>query len=284
MGQVLYYLLLKPISFLPLPLLYGLSNVLYTLLYYVIGYRRQLVKTNLQKSFPEWDERLLEKTAKASYRHLSDLIVESIRMFSIPEAEAKRRCVYHNPEIFDQFAAAGKSIVLVGGHYNNWEMLGITIERQIPHHAIGIYQPLSATFLDQKMRSSRGRFGMELASTRQIRHLLRQRKDELTTTIFAADQSPSGRNIHWMEFMGRDTAVAKGAEWLARTYDRPVIFGAIRKLRRGYYEVHFKLIEAEPTQSPPGAITEAHTRLLEQQIREAPENWLWTHRRWKRQR
>lgn len=285
MSKVLYYLVLKPVSMLPAPILYMLSDFLFLVLYRFIGYRKKVVRTNLKNSFPEKSERERQIIEAKFYHHLFDLILEGIRNFSISKAELIRRCPVTNPEIFEYYAKHHKSLIIVSGHYNNWELAAMACGPQIAHHPIGIYSPLKDPFMDKKAKDSRSKYGLEMISKKIVKEVFEKYRNRLTATMFGADQSPSNAaKAYWTTFLNQDTAVMFGTEKYAVEYNYPVIYGHITKLRRGYYNMTFTTLEDNPADSPYGSISEKHTRMLEQHILEAPEYWLWTHRRWKRKK
>lgn len=285
MSKILYYLILKPISLLPPAALYALSDFLFLVLYRIGGYRKKVVRTNLKNSFPNKSEQERRIIEAKFYHHLFDLILEGIRNFSISKAELIRRCPVTNPEFFEHYVANNKSVIIVAGHYNNWEMAAMACAPQISHHSIAIYSPLKDPFMDQKAKASRSKYGLEMISKKIVKKIFEKYRGQLTATMFASDQSPSSAaNAHWMTFLNQDTAVLWGTERYAIEYDYPVIYGHITKLRRGYYNMTFTTLEDNPTKTATGEITEKHTRMLEQHILEAPEYWLWTHKRWKRKR
>jgi Kdo2-lipid IVA lauroyltransferase/acyltransferase len=285
MSKLLYYLLLQPLSKLPLPALYVLSDLLRFVLYRMVGFRKKVVFTNLRNAFPELSEAERRRIAGRFYRHFCDLLVESVRMFSMGKEEVLRRCRLVNPELVQEFARQGKSLIIAAGHYSNWELAAVSYGIQSDHTVVGIYKPLANPFFDRVLQASRGRFGMELLPKQNVKPFFAENTGRLTATLFATDQSPTSRNrAYWTRFLNQDTAVLFGAENYARKYGYPLVYGKIRKLRRGYYEMEFETIAAEPEQLPVGEITERHTRVLERLILEAPEYWLWSHKRWKRQR
>lgn len=282
-SRLLYYLVLKPFSYLPLSILYGISDFLYLVLYKGIKYRQKLVRTNLVNSFPEKSIAEIVKIEQGFYSHFFDLIVESVRLFSSSEAELKKRNKVLNPEVMDALYDEGKSIILVGGHYNNWETGAAILSTQVKHHIVGIYAPLSNQFFNTEILKSRERFGMEMLSKKIVKAGFEQNKEKLTATIFATDQSPTySKSVHWTRFLNQPTAVLLGSEVFAKEYDYPVVYIYVSKVKRGYYEMEAKLLEKNPTQTHVGEIIEKHTRWLENQINETPQYWLWTHKRWKR--
>lgn len=285
MGQIVFYLFIKPLSLLPLRVSYLLSDVLFFILYYLLRYRHKVVFINLRNSFPEKSPREIESIARGSYRHFCDLMLESIRIFSISKEELVHRCTIKNPELVDRFYREGKSIIIAAGHYNNWEMAALAFDLQAAHQAVGIYKPLVNAFLDEKLRQSRSKFGLEMVPKDKVRPFFAESTDRLTAPLLATDQSPSNSiNVYWTQFLNQDTAVLFGTEKYARSYNYPVVFGHIRKLRRGHYEMEFEVVEENPAGTAHGEITEKHTRILERDIRKEPRYWLWTHKRWKRKR
>ena len=285
MSRILFYLLIKPLSLLPIGVLLRISDVVFFILYYIIGYRKKVVLNNLQNSFPDKSPKEIERISKKFYQHLCDLIVESVRLFSISEQEVVERCKVVNPEIFEEYYQKGQSILVTAGHYNNWEMMAVGCNPQIPHQMMGIYSSLSNPFFDKKLKESRAKFGIDLVAKQEVKSYFLENKNRPTASFFGTDQSPSSsKRAHWMEFLNQDTAVLFGTEKYAKEYNYPVLFGYIRKVRRGYYEMEFVTVEDEPLQTAHGEITEKHTRLLEEEIKNLPQYWLWTHRRWKRKR
>ena len=283
MSRLLYYLFLKPISMLPLFILYRVSDGMYWVFYRLIGYRKKVVRKNLTQSFPEKSITEIKKIESAFYRHFCDLVIESVRLFSSPEKELKKRNILLNPELPDRYFAEGKSILLIGGHFNNWETSAAILSKQVKHHVVAIYAPLSNPFFEKKIQESRGRFGMELLSMKRVKAGFEENKDKTSAFIFATDQSPThSKSVHWTRFLNQPTAVLTGTERFAREYDYPILFCYIRKVKRGYYEAEFKTLEDHPASTSEGEITERHVRWLEEQIRELPQYWLWTHKRWKR--
>ncbi len=284
-NRLIWYGVVKPLSLLPMPVLYVISDLLFVVLYYVIGFRKKVVWDNLTQCFPDKSHKELKRIMRRFYRHFCDMLAETIRLFSMPLEEAKRRCPLRNVEVLQEHYNNGKSVIMVAGHYNNWEMVIIPFNVKVPHTTIGIYTPLTSPYFEKKMRESRGKYGMVLLPKQQTAAFFEEQKNELNIYLMGADQSPTyAKKVYWMQFLGRETAVAFGTEKYAKKYNYPVVFGHVVKLRRGYYEMWFENVETNPAEAPYGSITEAHTRILEKDILAAPEYWLWTHKRWKRKR
>lgn len=283
--KVLYYIILKPLSLLPYWVLYGISNFLAFIFCHIVPYRKKVVLQNLNNSFPEKSESEINNTCRAFYSHLCDLIVESVKLFSISNEQILNRFKVNNPEILQPYFDQGKSIIIVGGHYNNWEMLAAGIDQQVPHDSVALYSKLSNAFFDKKMKVSRGAFGLRMVTTKDSFAYFKEEHITPRMTIFGADQSPTySKSVHWTTFLNQDTAVALGTERFARKYDLPVVYGAINKVKRGHYSLDISILTDRPKETDEGEITEMHTRTLEKQILAQPEYWLWTHKRWKRKK
>lgn len=289
MKAVVYYLTLPFIyglSLLPFPLLYGLSDLLYLILYRLIGYRRAVVSDNLRRAFPQKTEAELKLIRERFYRHLCDLFLETFKTLTISRKAMLRHC-YFRPEakaLFNNLAAARKSVVLVIGHLGNWEWAGNTFGIEIDAPLNAIYHPLSNPWFDGLMRRMRARFGARPLALQDTLRTLLQQRDEVTVTVFIADQTPHNTNAYWTTFLNQDTAVYWGTEKIARKLNDTVVYARIRKVKRGRYEIGAEILSGQPALTPPGSISELHTRKLEQDILFQPEAWLWSHRRWKHQR
>jgi Kdo2-lipid IVA lauroyltransferase/acyltransferase len=284
-SYLLYYLVIIPVSLLPFPVLYLLSDLLYVVLFYGVSYRKKVVVSNLENSFPDKSKAEINKIASLFYRHFCDVIVESLKSFTISDYQISKRMVLQNPELLNGYYKQGRSIILAGGHYNNWEWIATSIDKQIDHKAIAIYKTLSNKFFDSKMRATRSKFGLLLVSTKRVAETFEKYKDEPSAIIFAIDQSPGNpAKCHWMNFLNQDTAVLYGTEKYAKEYNYPVLFGTIHKVKRGFYTLKFTTLTDHPQETAPGYITETATKSLEKEIIAAPQYWLWTHKRWKNKR
>lgn len=237
---------------------------------------------NLRNSFPEKSEKELKKIAQKFYRHLADLIVESIKLFTISATELRKRQWLTNPELPKRLFDEKKSLMLVTGHIGNWEWAGTVAPYFVPYHSIVIYRKLRNRFFDKKIRETRGKFGLELANAKEVKTYLDSKRDELIMVVSVSDQSPYNPNrSYWMDFLNQPTAVQLGAESNARQYDMAVVYADIKKVKRGYYETTLHPLFENAKETEVGEITEKFTRVLEEKIREKPEYWLWSHKRWK---
>lgn len=281
-NWLLYYLIILPVSKLPFRVLYVLSDFLFWVFYYVTGYRKKVVFSNLRNSFPDRSEQEIESLGKQFYRHFADLIVESLSIFSISKREASERIKFTNPEIFEPHFREGRNVIIAGGHLNNWELFAVAVDDALNHATIALYKPLNNPFFDEKMRISRGKYGLRMISIRKASEVFTTITHQPVAVIFGTDQSPSNpRKGYWTKFLNQDTLVLFGTEKYAQLYNCPVYYGSIQKVKRGFYEVHFSLVTENPSTCTYGEITQWHTRMLEKDILENPQHWLWTHRRWK---
>jgi len=284
MTKFFYYLLILPLSLLPYPLLYLLSDIIFLIMYRVIGYRKKVVFTNLRNSFPNKSKQELKKIMSDFYRHLCDIIMESVKGFTISEKQLRKRLIIKNPEFSNYFADRGQSIIFVGGHYNNWEICAQAFAMYSNHKCIGIYKPLSNAFINDKIYTSRSKYGMHLISMKQTKKSFEEGV-QAKAIVFGSDQNPANpKRAHWVQFLNQDTGVLFGVERYAKEYDWPVVFVSISKVKRGHYEVEYSLITDSPTEQPHGKITEDFTKRLEQDIINQPQYWLWSHKRWKHKR
>lgn len=285
-GYFIAYSFIRIVTLLPLSILYILASPIYFLLYYFPGYRREVVSTNLRNSFPEKKHDEIVKIEKRFYRHLADLFLETLSGGYMSEREMRKRFRVVNPELPESILNSGRDVLAVGAHYNNWEWLMATT-LHLKGRTLIIYKPLSNKRFDRLIFKIRSRFGVTLTPMSNIvREIISSRKDGVNTiSVFIADQSPPRKEIqHWTTFMGQEAPVYLGSEKISLKYNMAVLFMIIRKVKRGYYELTFEELFKETSGLPDHAVTESHVRRLEEIIREKPEFWMWTHRRWKHKR
>jgi KDO2-lipid IV(A) lauroyltransferase len=284
-SKLLYYLVILPISKLPFWMLYRISDFLYLILYKVIGYRTKVVRQNLTNSFPEKSKKEILEVEAKFYGHLCDLVVESLKAFSISLEDAKLRMKDRNIEIVNRYFQQGRQVVLVGGHYGNWELFAITIGATTQHDTVALYTPLKNEFINDKITNSRSKYGLGMLSIKEIKEKLNDINSGLYAIIFGADQSPrKSQRAYWMKFLNQETGVQFGTEKFAKEFNAVVIFANIYKVKRGYYELQYDVITEQPNQEEFGFISKTHTQMLEKVIQSQPEYWLWSHKRWKHTR
>ena len=281
-DRILFYVVLKPLSYLPLGLLYFFSNIVYFLAFNFVRYRRKVVRINLENAFPEKSAQELNQIEKDFYKHFIEFIFESIKAVSISSEEVLKRTSIKNPELLDQLYDEDKNVIITCGHYNNWEFYSLSLPKLTKYTTYSIYQPLKNKFYDQILFNSRTRNGMHLIGTKDIIPFFTSSTNEKKMVIIVNDQSPSNLNsAHWNTFLNQETGWNNGPEKLARKYGYTVLFGHSRKVKRGYYEVEFTHISDNPNQLAPGEVTDIYASLLEDLIRKKPQFWLWSHKRWK---
>jgi KDO2-lipid IV(A) lauroyltransferase len=249
----------------------------------VFGYRTITVKENLDLAFPDKTELEKKKIRKKFYHHLCDLILESIKSMTISESEMKKRYVFTNVEEIHKLEKENKSIVLMCGHYASWEWIFI-IQKYISHKGYGIYKKLANKYFDRLVKRIRARYNTYLITTKETISVLTEskQKGELSISGFASDQSPkANKAYHWNEFMGIKVPIHTGAEMIAKKLDMAVVFFAVKKIKRGYYETTFKTLCVNPNEFENYKITDMFMKLVEKQIHEDPQYYLWTHKRWK---
>jgi KDO2-lipid IV(A) lauroyltransferase len=280
---MLFYRLL---SWLPLPLLYAASWLFYLFIYHVAGYRRAVVRDNLQRAFPEKNAAQVTILAKKFYRQLAQVAVEIIASRRMSLADFRRRVTLRNPELLRRYSEDfGRSVIVLTLHQGNWEWLlhGATAELGFP--ADPVYKPLHNRTADRIAVELRSRFGSRPVPVKDAaRDILRHRR-QARLLVMVADQAPIRRErCHWTRFMNQEAAFYLGAETLARTTGFPVLFAQCRRLRRGYYDIEFHQLASPPYSDEGHEVTERYVQLAEQAIRAEPESWLWSNRRWKRKR
>lgn len=283
LDKFLYYFVTIPWSYMPLFLIYRVSDLFYFVIRFVIPYRKDVVYSNLAGSFPEKSEAERKRIARKFYRYFANLFAESVKNLTISKAALKKRLQVRNPELMEKLRSQGKSVLLLSSHYNNWEFLISGQSLIFDFKAVGIGMPLSNKFWDKKLNDRRERFGMKVVNSNNYKEVIQGFGDTLTATLILNDQSPGkDENCYWTRFLGQETAFYFGAEILANQMNAAVVNATIHKVKKGYYEIELQLITAEPRNEVYGFITETYVRQLEKTIMNEPEYWLWSHKRWKK--
>lgn len=280
--SVLGIYVIKLVSYLPFSMLYILSDVLYVLIYKVVGYRKKVVRMNLKNSFPEKSDAERLEIEKKFYHYLCDTVVETTKLNSISEAELRRRVSIKNSERYYELLKEGKSVSIVLAHYLNWEWFVLALPLYTPVDTFGIYKPLSNKTFDALFKSIRSRMGMKMTPMQQImRALLKSTRKPFAVGI-VADQTPSDiDNCYWTKFLNQETPIFLGTEKIAKHFDTSVVFLNVERTKRGFIEFEFVILAESCSDTREYEITELHTRYLENKIKAKPEFWLWSHRRWK---
>ncbi len=285
--QLLVYILIYPIlwiiSILPFPVFYLLSDFVYFLTYNIIGYRKKVVRDNIKLALPHLSDKERLTIEKKFYSHMCDMFLEMIKTMSISQKEMEKRFVFTNMEVYYDLEKKNKSIALMCAHYASYEWV-ISMNYHIHCKGFGIYKKLSNPYFDKLVKRIRSKFKAELITTKQtIPTIAENHKNNVLGIYgFASDQSPKANAAyHWAPFMGHIVPVHTGAEILAKRFDMNVIFLKTKKIKRGYYEASFEILSEDVKSVPNYEITDQFLKLVEEQILETPEYYLWTHKRWK---
>lgn len=288
--QLLLYILVYPIlwciSMLPFRVLYLFSDFVYWIVYYVIGYRKKTVRENLALTFPNLSEKERLKIEKKFFHHMCDMFLEMIKTMTISEDEINKRYKFTNLEVYRDLEKKQKSIALMCAHYASYEW-AISMNFHISYKGYGIYKKINNTYFDKLVHDIRSKFKAYLITTKDtIPEISKNYKEKkLSVYGFASDQSPKLSSVfHWQKFMGIDVPVHTGAEMLSKKYGMNVIFLRTKKVKRGFYEASFEILSEDAKNVPNYEITDHFLKLVEQQIHEAPQYYLWTHKRWKHRR
>ena len=285
---MMYHLLsffLKLLSYIPFGVLYFLSDGLFCLLYYVIRYRRRIVRKNLTESFPGKSERDILHLEKKFYHFFTDQVLESCKMASISPEEIKRRMTFKNMEKVNAVLREGKSIALYMGHYGNWEWVSsfpLWLEENAL--AVQIYHKLSNENMDRLILHNRGRMGAISVEMRKTARYITEMamKNKVGIVGFIADQSPKKKESrHFLHFLNHEAPVLTGTEKMIKHYGFEAWFLDMKRVKRGYYEAELIQINDNPQAVPDFELTAVYFRMLEQMIRNCPELYLWTHNRFK---
>ncbi|MBR9999657.1 MAG: lysophospholipid acyltransferase family protein [Cyclobacteriaceae bacterium] len=273
------------ISRLPFSILYAISDLMAYLANNILGYRKNVILKNLRNSFPARDEQELQGLLPAIYRNLTDVIVETIKLLTISKEELNRRVIFKNTDVIDNFYHQGRTVIATTSHICNWEWLLGASALNLAGPIDAVYQPIKSRFYDDLMLRIRGRFGaVPVEKNNVFRESLKKRNFPHIVAL-AADQSPPGSdsNVYWTKFLNQETVFYNGMERLASGFDWPVVYGKMFRKKRGYYEVEFISLGTGQEEDKKGSMLDKYAETLEKMIEENPENWLWSHNRWKRQ-
>lgn len=281
---ILVYPILWLISILPFRLLYLFSDFCYVLVYYIIGYRKKVVKENLALAFPEKSEAERLQIEKKFYHHLCDMFCEMIKSLTISNASLRKRFTFTNVELLKAYEQKGQSIMLLSGHYANWEWMNI-LSDYVSFKGFGVYKKLQNKYFDKLVRDIRGKWDAELIPTKKTFKIIKENQDKGLLGIYfmVSDQSPKPQNTYfWTDFMGVTVPCFTGFEVLARRFQMPFIYFKIEKVKRGHYQATFiPLAEENINDLPEYEGTKLFYQELEKQLYEAPEYYFWIHKRWK---
>lgn len=274
------------ISILPFRALYLLSDFTFFFIYRIIGYRKQVVITNLRNAFPSKTENEIQAIGRAFYHFFCDWMLEMIKSITISKEESINRCHFTNTSLLNELAQKNKNLIFVMGHMGNFEYGGPEMEINTPYKLHVIYKPLTKKYFDQLIKNKRTRFGTGVIPMESVYRDMVKLNDsnKLHAVAFIADQTPLRSNAYWTTFLNQDTPILKGTEVIAKKLNYPVVYISIKRTKRGFYEMTPELLCENPKETEEGEISELHTKRLEQDIINQPEIWLWSHKRWKHKR
>ncbi len=288
--QFLLYIFLCPIlwciSMLPFRILYIVSDGVYVLTYYIIGYRKKTVRENLALALPHLSEKERLVIEKKSFHHMCDVFLEMIKTLTISKSKMDKRYVFNNLEVYSDLEKKGKSIALLCAHYASYEW-AISMNSKAEFESYAVYKKINNRYFDKLVRDIRSKFKATLITTKETIPVMASnfRNNKLGLYGLVSDQSPKlGSFFHWNKFMGIEVPIHTGGEMLAKKYDMNVIFLRTKKVKRGYYEATFEVLSDNAKEVPNYEITDKFLKLVEQQIYEQPEFYLWSHKRWKHRR
>lgn len=285
--RILFYSvlpLLIAISYLPFKILYLLSDLVCYIIRDLISYRKKTVLENLRYAFPDKTEKEIKEISDNFYSYFSDFILETIKLYSISAETLKKRMYYNDKTILEHHYKNGQSVIFVLGHLGNWEWACPGAGLGSPYIFQAIYKRLLNPYFDKLVFKLRSRLGGELLEMRTAPRAMLMDKDRVTSTAFPMDQRPPPEYAYWTTFMNRDAGFFMGPEKIARKMGHAVIYARIERVKRGFYKMHLNEITDNAGRMKEGEVIEAFVRQLEKDIKEAPELYLWSHKRWKHDR
>lgn len=281
MMYTIVYSMLWLISLCPLGVLYRISDLLYLMVYYVFQYRKKIVLQNLALAFPDKTAAERIQIARKFYRNLTDTLVETIKMFSINKEFINRHCS-GDYSLFDRFYTENKSCQVHAAHQFNWEWLNHHFSLHTKQPMVAVYMPLSNPVFEKIFYRQRSKYGSVLLSAKNLKEKFRSWRNQVHALVLVADQNPGDpSNAFWIEFFNKPTPFLRKPETAARDKACPVVFAFFKKIRRGFYHIEFVLATENAALLPEGALTKMYVNHLSERIRQQPDLWLWSHRRWK---
>ena len=273
------------ISYLPLSILYGVSDLLYFVIYYIARYRYQVIRNNLVNSFPHKSKSEIDGIIKQFYQNFCDYVVETLKSISISGEELQQRVEIINSQLMENHLRKGTSVLALTSHQFNWEWLLLALGQQLSVPLSPVYKRLNNKYFDDLLLSIRSRFGCQPVEMQKTLSRILSERGVPTAYGFLADQTPlADADIYWSSFLGQEAAFFTGTERIARLTGYPVLFIGMKKIKRGHYVINFDKIAEPPYFKNDHTVLDRYISKIEQQIREKPAGWLWSHRRWKHKR
>ena len=272
-------------SKLPLRILYWLSDFIFVILYFVVGYRKKVVFQNLKNSFPEKSDSELKIIRKKFYHNFCDYLVETLKSFTITSHELRVRVQYLNQDIFHEAKAENKNVILLAGHIFNWEWFNAFATVVPQEKSFPVYRKVQSSFWEQKVKEIRNRFGNHALEAKEvIRHIFKNANDGNSVYMFVADQTPHVSEVTYgLNFLHQKTPAFVGYDKLSTRMDLAFVYCEMKKVKRGYYQINSYRIEPDGEKFEEYEVVRKFHKMLETTINKRPDNYLWSHRRWKYQ-
>jgi KDO2-lipid IV(A) lauroyltransferase len=279
----MYYLIygfFYVVSLLPFPVLYFISSIIYFFVYYVFGYRKEIVMGNIVIAFPEKSIAERAAIAKQFYKNFTDSFIEMLKAFSLSDAQFDKRCT-GNFEVINEVLAKGKKIQLVGAHMFNWEYANLVISRHITIAPLGVYGTVENKLFERILLKLRSKYGTILVSTVDFKNRMQEITSKQYCMYLLADQNPLPHNSIWINFFGKPAPFIPGPYKAAIKNNAAIIFINFKKIKRGYYSFWSEVVIENPADYSVEELIKKYRDFIEDIIRRQPENYLWSHRRWK---
>ncbi len=261
--------------------LHGIANTVAWILR-ILGYRRKVIDDNLRRAFPDVSNDKRKRISHSFYRNVADIMLESIKSLSITEKNIRKRVTLENREMFETLKKHNRGVMVVMGHYTNFEWVALAMPLLVPHETFAVYGRIKNSKVNQWVVNLRQRFGLQLFQMKDTYSFMLNNPSKAPLYLFMADQAPhKGKIKYRAPFFNIDTPTHLGSEKLAKKCNLAVVFIHVTRIRRGHYKITPKLLFEHPEQTEQYAITNAHVAELETQIRRKPSDWLWSHKRWK---
>lgn len=273
------------LSRLPLALLYIISDVIFLFSYSILRYRRAVVRENLNKSFPEKGEKEIRKIEREFYLNFSDYIVETFKSFTISYTELRVRVQHLNQQVFEDARNENKNVILLAGHIFNWEFYS-PLAKMVPQkNTFPVYRKVQNGFWENEIKKLRNRFGNQALEAKEvIRHIFRNPNDGESVYMFVADQTPHISEVTYgLNFLNQRTPAFVGYDKLSTRMDLVFVFCEMKKVKRGFYQINYHRIYPDGERFVQHEVVKKFHHLLENTINKRPDNYLWSHRRWKYQ-
>ncbi len=268
---------------LPMPVLYLISDAMAFLACDVFKYRKRVVMKNICRALPGRSDEEYKRIIKNFYRGFTDVLVESFKMLGMSSQFIPKRIRIENPEVLQYLKNCNRGFIAVGGHFGNWEWLGVGMHQLTGMKSVVTYKPLSSKLMDKLMKRIRSAHGTLLVTMTNTYRAVLQSKEPIAV-LLVADQSPDPRTAIWVDFLGMETAWFSGPEKISKGTNSPLVFFALEREKRGYYKLRIDILHEHPAEAEEQELTRLHVKALEQLILKQPSDWLWSHKRWKHKR